>query len=379
MEFIYDKLLSLTQSIAPMLTPYFRRVIRFLALPYCYQQINWNECRIPRWNVIKDLLYVFFVLKYYPDNYSQCRFFEKDRSSWKYYYGSIYDPYQRAALRKEVQRSEYIILFDDKEVCARLCQAFDLPQPSFLGIIDEHDTCRERIRESLDTAVRKIIIKPVRGKGGKGIHVAHIENGDIHVTYRDQRLPIDALTIEARSIIQQYVPQHEALNRIAPHSINTIRIQTLLTRDNDILIVGAMIRFGIDETVVDNLSSGGIGIGIDTESGTLMEQAHDFASRTYTRHPTSDVELLGYEVPCWPEVVKLATRIQSCFPYYRFLGHDIAITPDGPVIIEINPEPDNVMIEQCYGPILEDPEVLKAFREYDLLINRPSAAIPVHA
>ena len=64
--------------------PIIRRILRFIALPYCYFfLVNWKECTASRLQVLKDLLYIFFKLKYYPDNYSPCRFWEKDRKEWK--------------------------------------------------------------------------------------------------------------------------------------------------------------------------------------------------------------------------------------------------------------------------------------------------------
>jgi hypothetical protein len=370
-EALYDRFVVYLHRARAGATPLLRRLVRFAALPWCYSQVNWDECEASRWQVAKDFAYIFFVLRYFPDNYSQCRFWEKSRSEWKYYYGSIYDPYQRAALRKEVQPADYIVLFDDKEVCNQLCEAAELPVPNVAGFLDKTPDQLERLGDLVDRAGGdKLIVKPVRGKGGHGIFVAWSEAGRLRVKAKDPRAAADVLHIESRSIVQSFVAQHAELEKIAANSINTIRIQTLQTRGDEILIVGAMIRFGVDDAVVDNLSSGGIGVGIDIDTGKLMERAQDFASRTYRAHPNSGVEFLGYQVPMWPEVVDLARRIQQCFPYYRFLGHDIAITPDGPVIIEINPEPDNVMMEQCYGPILADADVLREFRDYGLLINR---------
>jgi len=369
-EALYDRFVAYLPRARAAITPFLRRLVRFAALPWCYSQINWDECEASRTQVARDFAYIFFVLRYFPDNYSQCRFWEINRSEWKYYYGSIYDPYQRAALRKEVQPADYIVLFDDKEVCNQLCEAAELPVPKVAGFLDNTPDQHERLSDLVDRADgAKLIVKPVRGKGGHGIFVAWNETGRLRVQAKDPRAAPDVLNIESRSIVQHFVPQHADLAKVAANSINTIRIQTLQTRGGDILIVGAMIRFGVNDAVVDNLSSGGIGVGIDIDSGTLMERAQDFASRTYREHPNSGVEFLGYPVPMWPEVVELARKIQRSFPYYRFLGHDIAITPEGPVIIEINPEPDNVMMEQCYGPILADPEVLREFRASGLLIN----------
>ena len=62
--------------------------------------------------------------------------------------------------------------------------------------------------------------------------------------------------------------------------------------------------------------------------------------------------------------------VQGCFPFYRLLGLDVAITNGGPVIIEINAFPDFVFMEQGSGPFLRDPLIFEEFAKYGLLYNR---------
>jgi hypothetical protein len=184
------------------------------------------------------------------------------------------------------------------------------------------------------------------------------------------RLTADYFT--ERSIVQDAVKQHDNLAAIYPSSLNTMRIETLLTLDGRVLILGSMVRFGRKGSKVDNLSAGGIGVGVIPDSGQLRPIGRDFRSREYDRHPDTGAVFAERSVPKWAETLDLVRRAQQSFSYFRFLGFDIAVTPDGPVIIEINPWPDNVMIEQCSGPILANPEVLLALDDYSALINEPT-------
>lgn len=78
------------------LTPYLRQLLRFLGLPYCYLYlVDWKQCRRSPVLVAMDQLYIFFVLRYFPDNYSNCRLYELPRREWAFYYGSSYHPFQR--------------------------------------------------------------------------------------------------------------------------------------------------------------------------------------------------------------------------------------------------------------------------------------------
>ena len=103
-EAFYERSLAAWRRLGRWACPYRRRLVRFLALPYCYLRlVDWRQCRASRVRVLLDLLYIFFRLKYFPGNYSPCRLWEKERRQWVRYYGSGYDAYQRARLQREVR------------------------------------------------------------------------------------------------------------------------------------------------------------------------------------------------------------------------------------------------------------------------------------
>lgn len=369
----YYSLKHTSNKLSTAIEPYFRRILRFIALPYCYfRLVNWKECPVSRSRVLSDLLYIFFILKYFPDNYSLCRLWEKDRSEWKLYYGSIYDPYQRGRLRKEVQPKEYEILFEDKNVCYQLCKAADFNLPLQYGCTDKSDKLKNIIRDILTKGnEEKLIIKPVDGKGGAGIVLAARDSGDIIIHEKNIKYQIDRLEIKGLHVIQGFIKQNEKLSQIAP-SINTVRVITFLTKDDNVLLLGAYMRFGVDYAFIDNVSSGGISVGIDVENGKFKKYAFDNKGKKYESHPNSNVIFENFEIPYWDKVVDMLKNIQHYFFYYKLLGHDIAITNEGVVIVEINAAPDMVAMEQRYGPILANKKNRNEFKKFNLLINRVS-------
>ena len=350
--------------------PYFRRVLRFIALPYAYFiLVNWKECTSSPFQVFKDFIYIFFILKDFPDYYIQFRWWEIDRSEWKFYYGSFYNPYQRGRLRKEIQKKEYEILFEDKYISSQLCIAADIAQPEFLGYIEPKD----HYHQLLDKLVEKhqrVIIKSTRGRGGKDIYLAYKQNGETVINDRFQIKSLDHFILEYPSILQKYITQHKLVNNISV-SVNTIRTETLLTHDNNVLILGSFMRFGLNNTFVDNQSSGGLSVGVNIETGKLKKYALDGRGKQYTAHPDSGFVFENFQIPFWEEIVNLSKRVQTSFPYYKILGPDIAITDTGPIIIEINAIPDHAGLEMDYGPTLKNDQVLIEFHKYNLLINKP--------
>lgn len=376
-ERAYLGTLRIFKRLRQMVVPYARRVLRFLALPYCYfALIDWDECTASRMRVVGDLLYIFFRLKYFPDNYSVCRLWTVDRQAWHLYYGSMYEPYQRRQLQREVQPPEYQVVFADKEIWQHLCISLGLPTPRLIGCVDPGDDYLRAIREGLEKcAGRQLIAKPVRGAGGIGVLVVEEQDGETLVLVAGERVPLAGVKITQRMILQERVQQHDGMAAIYPFALNTIRIQTLLTRDREVVVTAALARFGRNMSRVDNLCSGGIGVGVDITKGQLMRVGRDYVGREYERHPESGVRFEGYAIPRWSEAVALVKAAQTQFSYFRLLGFDVAITPVGPIIVETNPGGDNAVTEGVYGPILANPVTVLEFDRYGLLINRPTKAL----
>lgn len=371
-ESVYIRLGQLFGGLKEASIPYFRRFIRFLALPYCYfRLVDWRECDVGYMQVAKDLSYIFFKLKYFPDNYSVCRLWEKNRDQWKYYYGSIYEPYQRARLRKEVQKAQYKILFEDKYICYQLCRSANIPTPEVYDCIEPefNEKYKEIISNRLSSnQSKKLIIKPTLGSGGRNIYIVEKHQNTIIVNGLRGSIDLENFKLCQESILQECVCQHPRLDAIST-SINTLRIVTLLDRQKNIIIVGAIMRFGREGSFVDNTSQGGVAAGIDLDSGSLKKFAFDSGGKKYLLHPDSDFIFHNFKIPVWSEAVELAKLTQRHFTCYKMLGLDIALTLGGPTLLEINEAHDNVGLERSYGPILASADTLAAFKEYNLLIN----------
>lgn len=354
------------------LVPYIRRCFRFIALPYCYlYMVNWNECKESKIKVALDFLYIFFILKYFPDNYSLCRLWEKNKEEWVYYYGSNYDPYQRRQLRRLVQKKEYEIIFEDKNVCYQMCKAGELPLPKQIACVENSTECIEVLEDQLyQYPNQRYLIKPVNGSAGSGIILIWKDKGDVLTQKNNIITPLRSISIDKTCVIQEYLKQHSEMGEIFSGSVNTIRIVTLMASNCKVLFLGAFVRFGVDNAFIDNTSQGGIAVGIDIENGKLKEYGYDFNSRKHFVHLSSGIKFRDRKIPMWNSVMEIAKKTQNYFNYFKLLGHDIAIKEDGPVIIELNSIYDNVGLEQSCGPILKKNKILHEYAKYDLLINR---------
>jgi glutathione synthase/RimK-type ligase-like ATP-grasp enzyme len=373
----YARISALLSWIGTRIHPLLRRLLRLIALPWYFMtKINWEECDRDRLAVAADLLHIFFVLRYYPDNYAICRLWELPRDRWPAFYGSIYNTYPRQALRRGVHDPVYNIVFRDKEVCSVLCDGSGLPQPRMLGIIDETQRWRPDLQTIMDdSGLQEVIVKPVRGAAGQGIVLAQATEQGILIRTHEARVPLAEHRFVGRFIVQEIVEADEVLGRFSPGALSTMRVVTYLTISGQVLILGACIRVGANDSFIDNWSMGGVAIGVETETGQLLEYGFDKHGRRYRTHPDTGLAFAGFQIPRWNDVVTLASRTQREFGYYRLLGLDLAVTENGPVLIEINGEPDIVLQEQTSGPILDRPGVLEAFTKENLLYNDRQKAL----
>ena len=98
-----------------------------------------------------------------------------------------------------------------------------------------------------------------------------------------------------------------------------------------------------DNRTVDNLHAGGIAAAVDLDGGTLGPASNlgaDSRLGWLDRHPDTGAAITGMQLPRWDEVRAFALRSHRAFADRILVGWDIAITPDGPVLVEGNGAPD---------------------------------------
>jgi hypothetical protein len=113
---------------------------------------------------------------------------------------------------------------------------------------------------------------------------------------------------------------------------------TCRTPQGTLDILPPVIRMPVGDAIADNIAQGGLAAPIDSATGVICGAAvrkdKRFGVSRCARHPTTGVVFDGFQLPFWPEVLKLAQRAHEAFPSIRFIGWDIAILDQGPVLLE---------------------------------------------
>lgn len=170
------------------------------------------------------------------------------------------------------------------------------------------------------------LIKPDAEDCGKGI---------IKITAKEHN--VDELFKQLRNepaMLDQLVIQHSKLNELCPGSVNTIRIVTVKLEDR-ITIVGAALRMGSGESLVDNYSAGGYVGAIDINTGRIIAAGQDNTGKRFEKHPYSNVSIVGFQIPNW-EMVLDTVREMALKYEINLVGWDIAVRETDVVLIEAN-------------------------------------------
>ncbi len=208
---------------------------------------------------------------------------------------------------------------------------------------------------SIDEAVERcfsaknVIIKPAVGTdGGKGILFWQDDMPEA------RRIIREWLNSSSYCVAQEIVRQHPALSKLHESSINTIRILTFCL-DSDVHVLSSLVRMGVGDSRVDNVSAGGIACGIDSD-GQLKEKAYNAKGQVYTSHPGGTV-FAGCFIPGFDRCTNLVKRLAPRFARFsKLVSWDIALQEDGdPVIIEVNLSYGQIDFHQmCNGPVFGD-------------------------
>ena len=75
---------------------------------------------------------------------------------------------------------------------------------------------------------------------------------------------------------------------------------------------------------------------IDIDTGRVISDACDYEENLYTVHPKTGVMFKGFVIPYWNDILKLVEQASKVVPEVGYIGWDVAITPNGPIIVEGN-------------------------------------------
>lgn len=184
---------------------------------------------------------------------------------------------------------------------------------------------------------KKVITKPDVGSLGWNVKLFEYTDDLTAIAYFH--------SLQQETICEEYIIQHEKMSGLNPSSVNSIRVVTLYD-DGAVHFIAAVLKIGGSaDAVVDNLYQGGMGAPVDIDTGIVVDKGYDYRGATYVHHPVTGAQIVGLNIPHWQETLQLIREVHQDVAECAYIGWDVAITPDGPEIIEINDRPDPKLIQ----------------------------------
>lgn len=257
-----------------------------------------------------------------PENYFVLRFYELDEEQRGRFLTSGRSKAVDGLLNRNATREDKLLigrkeLFDEgfRELVKRdflyvPAQGFD----EFMAFLRRHE---------------QFILKPTGGTMGQGIEklrTAEVDAQALHARCREQQL-----------LLEEVIRQHPALDEINPSCVNTVRINAARGCDGSVRLIGACLKCGGAGAVTDNFHTGGVAYPLSLESGTVTGPGRNNVDiKDFIRHPGTEFPMPGFTLPCWQEVKDCVVQGMNRVPSLGYVGWDVAVTPEGPALIEGN-------------------------------------------
>lgn len=163
-------------------------------------------------------------------------------------------------------------------------------------------------------------------------------------------------------LFQTCIDPHPALAAICGGGLPTVRVVTLDAGEGPELF-RSCIKLTGSGNVADNFwRSGNLLAPIDSETGrmgaALTQMGID--GEYLNEHPVTGAAIDGVELPNWPAIVEMALNAHRMMPRALIFGFDIAISSDGPLLVEANSDPHLIMLQIAHRKGVLDEKMLAA-------------------
>ncbi len=218
-------------------------------------------------------------------------------------------------------------ILDDKTLFYRSYREFMKHLVADINDIENFPALEEKL---LSNPSCKLVFKVYNGKCGQQVAI-------LNVTEMKDRGLQSYMKSNGFDIVEEYIEQHPLLMKLSPSAVNTVRIFTQLNSLGEVVILGSRLRISVNSPV-DNMAAGNIAAPIDDSTGVLTGPAvySDITRNDEDIHPITGTRVEGFKVPFWPETIALAKSAAARHPQNRSIGWDIAVTENGPDLIEGN-------------------------------------------
>lgn len=284
--------------------------------------------------------------------------------------------YNFKKLRRYLDDSSWRSIVHNKWISVNFLNSVGISTPRFYGLLHPimgSTIENESLRNSKDLQdliskykLHSFVIKHIGSGVGNNVYVIERvieENGTtmlIDITGRKFDVnEFDSLLQKKSGRLQGYlveerVDTHKELKKLAGDGLTSIRINTLIDSSGKSNVQLSFLRLGMPKKATDHSANGGIMVPIDSLTGEL-KKALDFSNQKWlSNHPLTGSKLEGEVIPNWNKVVSIANNAAEKCTGLRWVGWDVVLTNEGPVILEGNVGVNVSIYQLLFGGFLEN-------------------------
>jgi hypothetical protein len=269
-----------------------------------------------------------------PKAYYQLQLFRRERRAQLGEYLFSHEVSSLFPALNQFQRDEAV---EDKRVFAQRCRQWGLPcVPTVACSIHQQPTGNQAGWPPGD-----LISKPLIGSQGRGVMHWRERIPGQYGRSAEEDFDRSSLLVELGRLygnrpwlLQPALVNHPAIADLSPGPLICVRLMTAYVDAHDVQPFAALLKMPVGRQTINNH---GIGAAIDLKSGELgLAFPYRPLHPGFSHHPTTHAAILGRTVPDWSDIMKLGIAAHRAFPSTRLLGWDIALSPDGPILLETN-------------------------------------------
>ncbi len=285
-----------------------------------YTSKNYNKNKI---SIILDVIASVFIYNISILEYFQFRFFEKNKIERQKWAGTGFMYEYQLKMNPISERN----ILDDK---TKFYKSYHKYFIHTVADIEELKSNPEILEKLLNNPSGKIVFKVADGKCGVDVKIVETSKltKDTIITYMNEH---------NFDLVEEFIVQHQQINALSPSAVNTVRIFTQIDKNNNVVLLGCRQRISVNSSV-DNMAAGNMAAPIDELTGIINGVAvySDITKKDETKHPVTDAEIIGFQIPFWKETIQMVKEAALLHPQNKSIGWDIVITENGPGFIEGN-------------------------------------------
>jgi hypothetical protein len=191
-------------------------------------------------------------------------------------------------------------------------------------------------------------VASLRGRGADGASLLLSGGRPIGI----EAFAADVMSFLPRGyLFMDHLVPHPAMAALTGDRLGTVRLYLLL-EEGKVRVLGALWKIACGDNMADNFHLAGNLLGaLDPATGEVTRVVGGSGpdERLHEVHPDTGARLAGVRLPLWSELMALAEAAARAFPRLPYQAWDIALTPEGPVVVELNSAGDVSLWQRATG------------------------------